>query len=236
MSFTYIGTKISATHKTSSTSMQDVPSSAIAVGRVAIAAFSTDSISGTGESTDHTITDDQGNSWTLIGEMTQTTDVTTSIWYSVITTEIGTGDNIIGTIASAVIAKNLLVDEFSIGGSGVTVEDYGVGQAADANPEAAVSGLNSGTEHLLAFAAGAEWASAFSATDADYTNGNGTTTIGGSGHENICSQFDYRIASGLTADTCTATLADIRNWCAVLGALSEVGGSSVMPILIQHNE
>jgi len=232
MSFTNIGTKVSANDKTSSTFMQATPSSAIAVGRLAIAVCSADAISDTGESTDHTVSDDTGgvgNVWTRIGEMSQTfaalDRAATSVWYSVITTEIGTGNNVIFTIASAVIAKNLIVEEFSIDGSDVTVEDYGVGQGINTQyPEAAVSGLNSGTEHLFVFAGACDWVYYFASPDTDYTNGDQQTTIGGTGGSNINSVIDYRIASGLTADTCTATLTADKYWVAVLGALSEVSG------------
>lgn len=96
------------------------PSAAITVGKIACFSAVTDNLQTTsGPSTDHSVTDTDGHTWTKIFEETGSSGVaadglTVSLWMTKVTAEIGTGDAVTLTISSAVLSKALVIWEFTV--------------------------------------------------------------------------------------------------------------------------
>ena len=130
MAFSYVNERGDYDAKgASATTAVDVTAD-IAAGQLLAVILVTDNAStSSGNTNDHTgMADDQGNSYTKVYEYTQasgvaTDGVTTSLWFSELTTGLTTGasDSVTGTHTS-VVARAIGLWEFSTSGS-VALED-----------------------------------------------------------------------------------------------------------------
>ena len=226
MAFSAITARGSATEKVSDTTISVSPSANLTVGKVVIVQCATDNDStavSDGSSTRHSLADSQGNTWVKIAEYTDAdgtaaSGVTISLWRTVITTQIGTGNTITLTCSSAVTNKIISLFEATVGTkSTIAVEAVGVGQSAIT---ATLSGMTS-REYLLVGFGGSEGNDNAKTADADYTERFDLRTGSGTAATEICTHVQTRIAT-LTGDTCTSTGWTNTNPIFLLAAIYEV--------------
>jgi len=233
MAFSAVTERGSATEKLSDTSHVLSPSAALAVNRWVVFYAVTDNTPTTsGASTEHSVSDTDGHTWTKLFERTMATaaaedGVTHSAWLTKVTSEIGTGDSFTLTLATARIAKVLMVFEFQ---AGTSVQKASGGEAfQEANtgtPSVTISSLPS-IEYLFLGFMGRENNSVAWNEDADYTNvfaSEGVATSGAAATSNVGGFIGSRIAT-LTGDTFNPTIsaADVA---VSLVALEEVAGGT----------
>ncbi len=215
--------------KVNDTSITLNPGTNPAADSIVVVVCSTDNPdnTGPGEKTFHTITDDQGSSWTRLMEYQSAGNaaagVITSVWASKLGAAI-TG-NITCTLGSARSAKVLIMSEFTVAVS-KTFSSAGTARTSGASgtPSATISGLTS-AEYLFIGALGVEGPSGDSHTeDADYTQNNRSGTTGGGAAGNITGNSARRIVTA-TGDTYNPTITS-RDWVDILVALEEVDESA----------
>ena len=178
---------------------------------------------GPGEKTFHTVTDDQGSSWTRLMEYQSAGNanagVITSVWASKLGATI-TG-NITCTLASDRSAKVLIMSEYTVA-VGQTFSNAGAARTSGSgtSPSILLSGLPS-AEYNWIGVVGAEGPSGDSFTeDSDFTQRNRTGTTGGGAAGNQTANSVNRILTA-TSDTYNPTQAD-RDFVIILVALEEV--------------
>lgn len=230
MAFSHQGNYGYAGSKTTGTSISMSPSSAINVGELAIVAVVTDNQSGTGgDSTDITISDDQSNSWTRLFEYTQTggssnDGVTISVSYSIITTQIGTGDSITAT-HNNIPAKAITCDVWTCNGID-SVETPNTAGGSSTSPSATISGLSSG-ERLWIGSVGWEHKSSGFSEDAGFsTSEQANFNCGDTGGPTSCvsGALSYLVATS-TGDTYAPTIVS-ADWAVGIVALVETAGAT----------
>lgn len=220
------GTKVcSASSKTTGTQVSANPEAAVASGVWLSVACVSDPVSGNGETTDHTVTDSQDNTYTRLYEYQQSNDVIVSLHISKLTTGLSTGDTITLTVGGGVDPKAFVAVKHTATGA-PTKQTTGYDSNYDTGPaEVTLSGQTS-REYLFLMATAAEWTTAlFDGNDADYTNVGNDGTTGGAGGTNAAIQLDFRIAT-LTGDTCSTPLSTTGRWQAILAMIHESGGTS----------
>ena len=100
-----------ASHETSGTTVSVSPTITIPVGALAVATgVSDNTATASGETTEHTVTDSVGNTWTRLIEAARANGaaadgVTGSVWLTKVTTQIGTSDTVTLTLGTARDAK-----------------------------------------------------------------------------------------------------------------------------------
>jgi hypothetical protein len=178
---------------------------------------------GPGERTFHTITDDQGSSWTRLMEYQSAGNanagVITSVWASKLGATI-TG-NITCTLGQDRSAKVLIMSEYTVA-AGQTFSNAGAARTSGSgtSPSILLSGLASAEYNFLGVL-GTEGPSGDSFTeDSDYTQRNRTGTTGGGAAGNQTANSGNRILTA-TSDTYNPTQAD-RDFVIILVALEEV--------------
>ncbi len=233
-SWTYVANRGTATEKTSDTSISVNPSATLDVGDIIFVFCVADNVSAGPDTNHHTVSDSQSNPWTKIGETSPNlgpgSGVTVSLWVSKLTTQLATTDTITLTVSSAVTAKAISVEEFTVA-AGKTYSLVGADQneGSGTGPTAAVSGLSS-AEYLLIGMPGWEGTTADVSTfDADYTTFGTTGTSGGGATSNVAMWPGRRVAT-LTSDTFAVTLGAARDWADVLGAIQEVDEGAPPPV------
>ncbi len=182
---------------------------------------------GPAETTFHTVTDDQSNSWTRLMEYdgggANKGQSVASVWASKLSSAI-TG-NITCTLGASQSAKVLIISEFTVAAS-KTFSSAGTARTSGASgtPSATISGLTS-AEYLFIGALGVEGPSGDSHTeDADYTQNNRSGTTGGGAAGNITGNSARRVVTA-TGDTYNPTITS-RDWVDILVALEEVDESA----------
>lgn len=226
MAWVYEGDLGSGVEKTSDNSFLITAAEDSPAGNVVAVFAVTDNIAtSAGSSNTHTITDESLNTWTK-REFTQASGAandgtTLSISYSLLTTQIDTGDDIILTTTANTTAKCLgalhwSIDEAAISEAGAD-EDVG---ATDPSSTLSISGLSS-AETLYIFGIGIERGASGSTIDADYTKVHGIETVGGAAATNQTLVDGYRIVTN-TGDTCDCNLTTAADWSQILIALREV--------------
>jgi hypothetical protein len=233
MSWTWQANRGTAANKTAGTTIQTTPSASLASGQVIIVTFAGDNQGTTdGATTSVSCADDQSNSWTRLFEYTRTSGaaddgVTLAVFYSLLDTTIGTGDNITVSFSS-ITSKSIGIEEFSITGDGVTKAGENGNTGSGTTPSVSLSGLASSTEYLWIGSVGIEGKSSETITrDTDYSLTTFTThgNIAGSPTSNTAYHGDYRIFTG-TADTWAPTLGTSRDYACALGALEETSSET----------
>ena len=228
MTWTFIAHRGSGNNKVSGTTLTFNPTDNINVGQICLVLASSDNYTTVDntETTQHTITDSKGNTWSKIKEKTKTSGsaadgVTHSSWWSKITTQILTTDTIQLTLANAVTSKCLGAFVFSITGSAVSLvganSTVGTGTTL---PSTTLSDLTS-AEYLWVGSIGTEGPNGDTFTqDGDYANNTSFGTTGSSAAGNVSCRFGSRIYTG-TTDTYNPTLGTARDCVDILGALKE---------------
>lgn len=242
MVFSGVTERGSGSEKVSDTSFGISPSAAITVGKIAFLLAVTDNTPTTdGVSTDHTgVADTDGHTWTKVFERTNSTGAaadgaTASLWWTKVTSEIGTGDVVTLTIGTARTAKILGLFEVSVGAGNTIALAAGGSTFREtdvANPAAlTLSGLAS-KEYLLLGLAGSENVQITWTEDADYTNvyaAEGFGSTGGGGATNVAARIGYRIAT-LTGDTFQPSVMGAVEHTMALLAFEEVSGGTLFTI------
>ncbi len=202
------------------------PSINPAVDSIVVVVCSTDNPdnTGPGERTFHTVTDDQGNSWTRLMEYqgggNQNAGVITSVWASKLDAAI-TG-NITCTIGSIRPSKVLMMNEYTVG-AGNTFSKAGAARTSGTgtSPSILLTGLPS-AEYNWIGVVGVEGPGSDSFTDdADYTLRDRRGTTGGGAAGNQTAGLANRILTA-TSDTYNPTLGNSRDFVIILVALEEV--------------
>lgn len=226
--------------KTTDTTHAISPSAAITVGKIAWCYCITDNTTlVTGASTDHTsVTDTDGHTWTKVFERNQSSaggvnDGTThSLWFTKVTSEIGTGDSVTLTIGTARPVKLLLLFENTVT-AGSTVQLAASGAAFEEANSATVSVTLAGLpskEYLFLGCVAREEIDITWTEDADYTNvfaSEGVASSGGGSATNQTGFLGHRIAT-LTGDTFAPTLAGVGSRAAALVAIEEVASAQTL--------
>ncbi len=160
MTFSAITGRGNSREQTSDTSISHSPSANLTVGKLVFIGAVTDNFpTSDGASSQHTITDSKGNTWTKILEYTETDGVaadgvTVSLHYSIITTQINNTDTITLTCANAVTAKHICCFEVTkTAGTSIQVDVTGVGQGATS---ASYANAIPGNQQLVVVIGGAE--------------------------------------------------------------------------------
>lgn len=209
MAFSAVTERGSNNEKVSDTSLGVSPSAAITVGKIAFAILAFDNITDVdgASTTNDTLTDTDGHTWTKAVEHTKAAGaagagVTGALWFTKVTSEIGTGDTVTFDIDSARTAKVIGLFEVTVGaGNTIQLVDSSFLLSTSGDPAAVtLSGLPS-KEYLFL---GIVWAESTAATptwdeDADYTNvyaAEGIGTQGGSAATNVLINIGYQIVTG----------------------------------------
>lgn len=249
MSWSFVATRGTNREQTSDQTLGVNPTATIAAGSVLIVVIQADNIAAsTGDTTSHSVTDTQGNTYTRVKEYTFSDagvaldGVTSSIFYSILTTQLTTGDTVTLTVSANVTSKIISLAEFTIaGGSTLSVPTtVGVSRnelaSGGTDLDAVFSGLSS-SEYLIVSSAALETAAVSTwANDSDYTTlydqasaASGFTIWGSS---------QYRIAT-LTGDTCSAVwtwASGTRDSAHALGVVLETaGGNTISGGARQHH-
>jgi hypothetical protein len=232
--WTHVSARGNANEKTSDTSVSLTPTATVAAGAVAVVSCNTDNSTTTaGATTDHTVSDSQSNTWTRLVEWTRTSSsaadgVTASLWASQLTTQLTTSDSVTCTTVSAVTAKVMTLNEFSVGG-GNTISVAG-GQGADGTgtaPSVTLSGLTS-AEYLWIGNDATEGPSGEGCVDANFTQLVSTGTTGGSAASNVATRPAYRVLTA-TSETYDCTRGAPRDFATLLAAMKEETGGGPTP-------
>jgi len=105
--FSGVTARGSAVNSANHTSLSVSPSANLTVGKlVIVTAVSNNKQTTDGDSTEHTISDTQGHTWNKVFERTETDGAqndgsTSSLWWTIVTTQIGTGNSITNTYTNS---------------------------------------------------------------------------------------------------------------------------------------
>ena len=202
-----------AQSKTAGVDLDCIPTVAFTAGNVAILWAAMDNVATTDQNSNDctSVIDTTGNNtWVKLREFTNAqgagaAGATTCIFYSILTTGVGTGDAIRFTHTS-VTARAISVIEFTIGaGNTVSIVGTPVDLANDAaDPGSMTVGSLASAEHLWIRSIALERANAScTATSgglfATIPN-NGTTGGGAASNMNVCGEWDVATATTNTSD------------------------------------
>lgn len=249
MAFASVGSIGTGSEKTSDNSFAITTTATAEVGNVVVVLVAIDNITtdpgaASAETTDITVTDSAGNTYTRAveftnGNTTAGNSVTAGIFYSQLTSQLGSGGTITINLSGNATAKGASAHEFTKD-SGTTLSVVGkVTQPTDSSADVAAysnSGLAS-KEYLFVHVHGIEWTTASGTwgNDADYTDITGDGTSGGGNTTNIRVQGGFRIAT-LTGDEVDTSFDSSTDHAQALIALEEVaagGGGGVGDGLIK---
>ncbi len=230
MAWTFTASRGTAGNNTDATTMAMSPSAAIPVDAIAVVVLSTDNQATTdGNSNEHSsVADTDSHTWTKLYEWTETSGsaddgVTTSLWATKVTSEIGTGDTVTVTLATSAQASAMGIAEFAVaaGKTFSAVDQEGHGLPEDDAVTVTISGLSSGARLWLAAVGLEARPNRYGTEDADYTQI--AEDEGGTGGDltRISFSYSFRIAT-LTGDTYAQTLTAPRDHVEILIALDEV--------------
>ena len=230
MAWAFVAHRGNALTKVSGATLAVNPTATLVVGAVVIVRCAADNLAAaSGETTEHSVADSKGNTWTKMREHCSAgggaaLGVTISTFVSQITVELLTSDTITLTVTSAVSAKVIAIEEFSIGAGNtvtVTADEGGIEGGGANNYSISLSGLAS-TEYLFFGHVGFEASNiADHVLDTDYGNNLEVDTTGGAANSNVASHMGTRIAT-LTGDTFAGTTTFAYQIAATLVALLEV--------------
>ena len=208
MSIAFVAHRGSNTNKTSGTTISVSPSANLAVGALIIVRCTSDNIGGsTGETDWHAISDSKGNTWTKIREHTPTsfygsgTDAgsvaTHSTYVSKLTVAITTSDTITLTIDSAVTAKTIAIEEFSVPEDKIFSVIKSVVSADNQTYDLSMT-VSVNQEYLWIAHTGEEprYDSGSHTQDSDYSGALTIGTTGGGLRSNVGSHWGHRVFTG----------------------------------------
>lgn len=217
----------SGSNKTSGTTLSVTPTINVPIGSVLVVEVATDnSVTGSIESTDHTISSSPANTWTKIREVNRGTAVgsgiTTSLWASLITTEITTSDSITLTLATAVTAKIFTARSFTLA-TGWTVNlgaiESGILQTVDVSPAVNSPSLTS-RDWLLLGLVGRERLLTGITQPAGWTERPSEGTSDGSAESNVSvTRADKVLTPGSGVQTYNPTFGSATDMAAIIAAI-----------------
>lgn len=222
--------------KANNTTVTLNPTTNPAADSIVVVVCSTDNPdnTGPGEKTFHTITDDQGSSWTRLMEYQAAgngnASVITSVWASKLTATI-TG-NITCTLLSNRNAKVIIMSEYTVAAS-KTFSNAGAARTSGtgSSPSILLSGLPSAAYNWIGVV-GVEGPAGDSFTeDSDYTQRNRTGTTGGGAASNQTANSANRLLTA-TSDTYNPVLGSSRDFVIILVALEEVDEAADDPVMV----
>lgn len=238
MAFSAVTERGSTSTKTSGASVAVSPSANITAGKIAFAVLAFDNIATTdgASTTQDTLTDTDGHTWTKVYEQTNTAagvaadGVGASLWWTKATSTIGTGDTITAAFDSAIDAKVIGLFEVTIGAGTIQLAASDVTLDDVTNPDArSLTGLSSGTEYLILGIRHSETNTLTWTEDAAFTNvyaAEGIGTTGGAQASNVSLSVGYLITSGITSVSFdVAAISNTQHVIALL-AFEETGGAS----------
>lgn len=205
--------------KVSSSALSAVPiKRGASVGNLVVVAFSTDSLSASGSTNDHTtMSDTAGNTWVKRVEITEQftagSGTITSLWTSLITTAITTTDTLTMNLSGNAAAKTLQASVFEIP-EGATIVIAGTAAAGQGSsdtgggPSLIISGLGLDT-YLWIRADGIEdpnasdWSApaGYSKFEVDAQDRNDSTTSGGALRTNNRVRASFQILEATSSTT-----------------------------------
>jgi hypothetical protein len=162
MAFSAVTARGSNTSNTNGTTLSVSPSANLLVDEIVFFSVTTDNIATVdGASTNHSVADSQGNTWNKVFEVTETDGAgndgsTTSLWWSRISTQIGTGDSVTATFSNTISDKVISLVEVTVGaGKTVAFETGYTASVSGTSLSHTLSGLTS-REYLFFGLFGAE--------------------------------------------------------------------------------
>lgn len=205
MALSDLGSLGTANHKTSSTGIAITTTQATAVGDIVTVQVATDnSVSTVGETSTHTsVTDTAGNTYTKVGEQTNGTGganagVTLSVWRSVHTSALASGDSITFARSGSVSAKAMSARRFGrTSGSTLSYPTPQTNAQTGVPAPLTISGMTASIEKLMVRCAAVESNAASITTETSgWTLGNDIGTSGGSAATNVSTRAEYLIGTG----------------------------------------
>lgn len=218
-----------ANNKTSGTTLSFSPSATVPANAIVLVAIASDNIQTTnGASSNISVSDSQGHTYTRVAEWTfggggAGSGATVGLFATRATAGLATTDTITATWSAAVTAKAMM-GHYRTVASGNTFEVQGTAGATgtSATPSVTLSGQPSGTEFVWHGVVALEGAPTWT-DDADYTEARQTRgTTGGGAATNISGCSAARRSSTLTSDTYNPTSSASGDWAAILVTLKEV--------------
>lgn len=235
MAFSAITARGSAVSTVTHASLAVSPSAALTVGKGIFVSCVSDNLTTVeGATTYHLVTDTDGHAWTRVFERTDTDGVagdgsTTSLWKTIVTSEIGTGDSITNTYqGGSNDAGNIAIVEATIG-AGVTISNETpnhthANAVANTDITATLSSLPS-REYLFFGLLGAEGNDNAKTPIANYTE-QFDIRSGSNSLTDVFMHVGTRILTG-TGDTWTSSAVTATNAVQSLVAFYEVAGAAV---------
>lgn len=211
--------------KTSDTTIVLTVTGTAQVGDLVAVLVTVDNLGTTdGETSQLSIADSAGNTWTKVREQTESSGVaadglTAAIFVCRVTTQIDSGvDTITVTSTSAVTAKAMEAWAFSAVAGTVMVAAVSVGNAGSGQPPAlSLTGLEDGQHYLNLYLLGMEREST-ALTLADYSQMTGVNTAGGAADTNQYVIGAYKVEEGNVESIAPATGTGAQN-VSILAAL-----------------
>ncbi|QQS39286.1 glycosyltransferase [Candidatus Woesebacteria bacterium] len=222
-----------AVENSSDTTIAVSPDAAITVGKIAIVSCVTDNTATSdGPSTDHSLSDTDGHTWNKVFEETDSAGAaadgsTTSLWWTKVTSEIGTGDSITLTLGTARSDKIIAIVEATVG-AGNTFVAIPSSAIDHSNSATSLSDVQSGLtnrEYLFFGLFGAEGEDTAKTPIANYTEQHDrVSTTTGTAAVNVQMHVGTRILTG-TGDTWTSSAVTFTNGIQSLTAFYEVSST-----------
>ena len=226
MSIVSGGSFINGWHRGDSSSQDFTTDATVAVGELAIVSVAIDDLSGssTGETDDIALADDSSNTWTKAYEYTNSNGSTVAIFYSIISSEITSGEDLTVTPALKVVCYVISGEHFTLDESSVALSSTKEEEAASAGVGSLTVGSLTSKEYLWVRASAIEDRDTGFTTTSGFTAFTNLGTEGGgssAGHQYLGAE--YKIATGTTA-TSAPTDTSSSDSASVMIAISEVTG------------
>jgi hypothetical protein len=209
----------------------------VAVDQVFVIECISDNVSTTtGATSDHSLSDDAGNTYTKIGEYTYSPTgaaadgITVSAWVTQVTTQLTTTSVITLTVSSSCNVKALAGAEFSIGaGNSISVGTPTTGNAgaSTSGPSTSLSGLANAEHLFLAFVADEGPSTDTWTADAAFGVASSRGTSGGTADANGWAHMEQNIATA-TSMTHQSALNNARDWAEIFVIIDEVASGPTL--------
>jgi hypothetical protein len=223
-----VGNRGTATSKTSGTTLTATVSANVAAGDILIVIIAKDNTGTTdGDFAEVSgVSDSKGNTYTKAKEFTNGqggagSGATVSVWFSKITTALGTTDTVTASFASAITAKAMTLAEFSVA-AGATLQVAASGATAGdavSTLSTSITGLAS-AQYLFIAGDAYEGTCATKTESAGFTSIPSAGTTGGGAATNMCVYGAYQIATA-TGATYSPTFSAAADIAQVLVAFQE---------------
>ena len=228
-SITYVANRGEAESTDTGTTVTVTATANVAVGALLIVRVGSRPYGATGSTTDISVSDSQGNTYTRLVEYTNADGAMVGLFYSILDTALtGSTDTVTATLAGDTIARVIALEEFSLSGT-LVVEDTNANSGGGTSPSVSLSGL---AEHDYLFlgelAVGDTLTSQSGVThDADFTDYDisEVDSTYGTRSVDVFIVGGYRQTTAATSETYNLTI-DWRYYAIAIVALRATGGTS----------